>query len=196
MTGVELIVDDTPLTVRLSSFDSEKKYILAEFSTLKKAIQNNILSTGEYASGRTSSSIAVEDEGDTVKLTGRGFFAVLETGRKAGGVPMNFQKIIMDWVIAKGIAYSSIPYKRTPSANWSPKYSPNMRGLMAISGAIAHTIKTKGTKLHRTGGRTDVYTKEVDKTINNIAAFLGNTEALKISDLNTTLGRIIDNENI
>jgi len=29
MTGVELIVDDTPLTVRLSSFDSEKRYIAA-----------------------------------------------------------------------------------------------------------------------------------------------------------------------
>jgi len=27
MTGVELIVDDTPLTVRVSSFDSEKRYI-------------------------------------------------------------------------------------------------------------------------------------------------------------------------
>ncbi|HCB51811.1 TPA: hypothetical protein DEP21_04575 [Patescibacteria group bacterium] len=29
MTGVELIVDDTPLLVRLSSFDSEKRYIAA-----------------------------------------------------------------------------------------------------------------------------------------------------------------------
>lgn len=29
MTGVELIVDDTPLIVRLSSFDSEKRYIAA-----------------------------------------------------------------------------------------------------------------------------------------------------------------------
>ncbi len=29
MTGVELIVDDTPLTVRISSFDSEKRYIAA-----------------------------------------------------------------------------------------------------------------------------------------------------------------------
>jgi ribonuclease Y len=28
-TGVELIVDDTPLVVRLSSFDSEKRYIAA-----------------------------------------------------------------------------------------------------------------------------------------------------------------------
>ncbi len=29
LTGVELIVDDTPLTVRISSFDSEKRYIAA-----------------------------------------------------------------------------------------------------------------------------------------------------------------------
>jgi ribonucrease Y len=27
MTGVELIIDDTPLVVRLSSFDSEKRFI-------------------------------------------------------------------------------------------------------------------------------------------------------------------------
>ncbi len=38
MTGVELIVDDTPLTVRLSSFDSEKRYIAA--TMLQKLIKD------------------------------------------------------------------------------------------------------------------------------------------------------------
>ena len=38
MTGVELIVDDTPLIVRLSSFDSEKRYIAA--ITLERLIKD------------------------------------------------------------------------------------------------------------------------------------------------------------
>lgn len=38
LTGVELIVDDTPLTVRLSSFDSEKRYIAA--TMLQKLIKD------------------------------------------------------------------------------------------------------------------------------------------------------------
>ena len=38
MTGVELIVDDTPLTVRVSSFDSEKRYIAS--TMLQKLIKD------------------------------------------------------------------------------------------------------------------------------------------------------------
>ncbi|HMS90660.1 MAG TPA: Rnase Y domain-containing protein [Candidatus Absconditabacterales bacterium] len=38
MTGVELIVDDTPLTVRVSSFDSEKRYIAG--TMLQKLIKD------------------------------------------------------------------------------------------------------------------------------------------------------------
>jgi ribonuclease Y len=38
MTGVELIVDDTPLVVRLSSFDSEKRYIAAH--TLERLVKD------------------------------------------------------------------------------------------------------------------------------------------------------------
>ncbi|AHB40884.1 hypothetical protein P148_SR1C00001G0069 [candidate division SR1 bacterium RAAC1_SR1_1] len=38
MTGVELIVDDTPLVVRLSSFDSEKRYIAA--TTLERLVKD------------------------------------------------------------------------------------------------------------------------------------------------------------
>lgn len=38
LTGVELIIDDTPLVVRLSSFDSEKRFVASE--TLKRLIKD------------------------------------------------------------------------------------------------------------------------------------------------------------
>ena len=38
VAGVELIVDDTPLTVRVSSFDSEKRYIAS--TMLQKLIKD------------------------------------------------------------------------------------------------------------------------------------------------------------
>lgn len=38
MTGVELIIDDTPMVVRISSFDSEKRFIAA--TVLKKLVKD------------------------------------------------------------------------------------------------------------------------------------------------------------
>ena len=39
---------------------------------------------------------------------------------------------------------------------------------MSMAGAIAHTIATKGSKLHRTGGRDDVYSNVVPDTMKRL----------------------------
>ena len=64
----------------------------------------------------------------------------------------------------KGLHGRPITYK-----NKRPhKYTPQERGDMSMAGAIAHTIATKGSRLHRTGGRTDVYSNVVPDTMKRL----------------------------
>lgn len=67
-TGVELIVDDTPLTVRISSFDSEKRYIAA--ITLQKLVKD----------GRINPFYIEKTHGETVRELEN---IVLEKGKEA-----------------------------------------------------------------------------------------------------------------
>lgn len=120
-------------------------------------IRYNLDATGTNASGRTSDSLRVEMREDGGSVTGRRYFQGVEIGRPGGRVPQNFRAIIRQWMRDKGISAVPIPYKRQPSENWQPKYTPEERGAMAMAGAIAEKIRREGTRLFREGGRTDIY---------------------------------------
>ena len=145
-----------------------KSILTEELEGLRQRIIANHIRLGQRASGRTERSLRVEVEDDHGTLYGRQAFSVLETGRGPGRVPRRFEDIIRQWILDKGIAVTEIPYKRQPSERWQPKYTPRERGLRAMAGAIAHKIRTEGTKLHREGGTLDVYSTEVRRAIDNI----------------------------
>lgn len=121
-------------------------------------IQSNMASTGTDASGETSRSLASESNAFGVKVTGKPFINVVETGRKAGGMPPVNR--IQEWVDIRGIDVSA----------W----------------AIAKTIAKKGSKLYREGGRTDIITPAIsDKRINDLAAEIADvTLNLVVQDIN------------
>lgn len=121
-------------------------------------IKVNLQSTGTNASGRTSDSLRVEVDSTSGRIYGRRYFRGVEQGRAGGRVPRNFTSIIRQWILDKGLTPSAIPYKRQPSANWQPKYTPEERGLRQMASAIAHTIQKSGTSLYRSGGRKDIFT--------------------------------------
>ena len=121
-------------------------------------IRSNLESTGTNASGRTSASLRVEVDDVSGRIYGRKYFRGVEQGRAGGRVPRNFDAIIRQWILDKGLTYSAIPYKRKPSANWQPKYTPEERGLRQMASAIARTIERSGTSLYRSGGRKDIFT--------------------------------------
>jgi len=125
-------------------------------------------STGTNASGRTAKSLRVEPTEFGVVVYGRRYFKGVEIGRGAGGVPNGFNQIIKDWIVNKGISIKQIPYKRQSSDKWKPKYSVPERSLNLMAGAIVQGIRTKGTKLHQTGGRADIYSNELPIAIANI----------------------------
>lgn len=136
-----------------------------EVERARQLIINHIRINGQNASGRTIASLKVEQpsEDETI-LWGHKPFGVLETGRRAGKIPYGFRSIIRQWMKDKGLHGRPIPYK----TDRTHKYTPQERGDMSMAGAIAHTIATKGSKLHRTGGRADVYSNVVPDTMKRL----------------------------
>lgn len=148
--------------------DNVLKVVGEELDSLRERIIANHEAAGQVASGRTRASIRVERTEDGGILWGRKAFGVLETGRKPGRVPRNFNAIIRQWIIDKGIHVAPAPYKRNPSERWQPKYTPQERGLMSLSGAIAYKIRTEGTLMHRKGEKVDIYSTAVLETVDNV----------------------------
>ena len=136
-----------------------------ELAALRQAITDNIRTTGQWASGATADSMQVVTTGTTGELTGRRAFGTLETGRKPGRVPRTIRDIIYRWMQAKGLHGRPMPYVRKGQHKYS---SAQERGDWMMAGAIAHTIATQGTRLYRQGGRADVYSPEIKKTIARI----------------------------
>lgn len=160
-----------------------KKILKDELDDLRLRIIANHIAAGQVASGRTKESLKVEATEEEGILWGRYPFATLERGRKPGRTPNNFASIIKKWIIDKGISVSPIPYKRRPSEKWQPKYTPDERGIMSLAGAIAHKIKTSGTRLHRDGGRNDIYSNEMENTVESISSKISSMFSLKIDSI-------------
>lgn len=134
--------------------------IYQELDELKARIIQNHTAAGQVASGRTAKSLRIEVDEDSGRLFGRSPFGTLETGRKGGKVPRQFYLIIRKWMADKGIQAPPIPYK----TDRPHKYTPEEMGALSMAAAIAETIRKKGTKLYRDGGRNDIYSKEIEKT--------------------------------
>ena len=138
--------------------------VAEELDALRLAIISNMQRAGEVASGRTIDSLHVESTEQEGTLFGRAYFGVLETGRKGGRVPRGFAQIIYKWMQDKGVHADPIPYVRTGAH----KYSPQERGDRSMAAAIAAKIRKEGTRLYRTGGRADIYSNEIPRTVERI----------------------------
>lgn len=142
--------------------DEQKRIISEELNILRLRIIDNMKRNKQVVTGKTAQSLVVDVDEWGGRLMGNvPVIPTLETGRKAGRVPRGFASIIYQWIQDKGIHGDPIPYVR----NGKHKYSAQERGDRSMAAAIAYTIKTKGSRLHRTGGRNDVYSTEIPKTI-------------------------------
>lgn len=140
----------------------QKRIISEELNTLRLRIIDNMKRNKQIVTGKTAQSLAVEVDEWGGRLMGNvPVIPTLETGRKAGRVPRGFASIIYQWMQDKGIHGDPIPYVRSGKH----KYSAQERGDRSMAAAIAYTIANKGSRLHRIGGRNDVYSTEIPKTI-------------------------------
>lgn len=140
----------------------QAKILNEELDDLRKRIIRNHIASGQKASGKTIKSIQVEVGENYGQLTGRKFFGTLETGRKPGKVPANFKDIILKWMQAKGI---NVP---------KPK---------SFAYLVARKIRIEGTALYRIGGRSDIYSEEINKTIPKLVKRLGKDQVQEIKRL-------------
>lgn len=160
-----------------------KKIIVPILDKLRNEIIQNHLSANQRASGETEASLKVEETTKGAAIYGRGYISTIETGRKPGKIPYGFRDIMIEWINNKGISVAPIPYKRKPSEKWQPKYTPDQRGKMALASAISYKIANEGSKLYRSGGRTDIITIPINKTIDNIEVELVSIYELEISKI-------------
>ena len=129
-------------------------------------IRDALADTGTNASGRTSASLRYAVEGGVLEVWGRPAFGTVEHGRRAGRVPRNFRAIIAQWIVDKGLTLDIRPVIRPTSRD---AYT---RALYRAAGAIAWKIRTEGSKLHREGGRSDIYTPAVKRAEEAIKQYL------------------------
>lgn len=124
-----------------------------ELEALRLRIGENMAAADQIVTGKTRDTMRVEvgsAGGDTTGvLYGRQAFATLERGsrpwsRPPKRVPRFFANIIGEWIKNRGL--------EGKLNKW----------------AVAHTLIHQGSKLRRTGGRTDIYTPEIQKTLDNI----------------------------
>ena len=138
-----------------------RQILLEELEDLRKRITENMGKADQIVTGRTRDSMQVTVEGNAGVLTGRRAFATLETGsrpwsRKPKRVPKFFADLIGEWIDKKGLNLNK----------W----------------AVAHTIIHQGSKLYREGGRADIYSPELQPTIDRIGARILDQYAVLVTD--------------
>lgn len=132
-----------------------KQIVFEELQDLQTRITDNIVKKGRNASGRTIESMHIDKGDKSITLFGRKAFGALETGRGPGNVPKGFYGIIKQWVIDKGLSFSTD------------------RERNSFAYLVSRKIANEGTKLYRNGGDADIYSKEIPKTISSIKNRLG-----------------------
>lgn len=127
--------------------DEIRQILLEELEALRGRIAENMASADKVVTGGTRDSMQVSVQGLAGVLTGRQAFATLETGsrpwsRKPKRTPKWFADLIGEWI--------------------------DNRGLDLNKWAVAHTIIHQGSALYRSGGRADIYSPEIQKTVDRI----------------------------
>lgn len=138
-----------------------RQILLEELEDLRQRIIENMGRADQIVSGKTRDSLQVNVRGLSGVLTGRQAFAALETGsrpwsRPPKRTPKWFADLIGEWIDAKGLDLNQ----------W----------------AVAHTIIHKGSKLYRDGGRADIYSPEIQTTMDRIGDRIVNKYEVLVTD--------------
>ena len=138
-----------------------RKILLEELEDLKRRITENMGKADQIVTGKTRDSMTASVQGLAGVLTGRQAFATLETGsrpwsRPPKRVPKWFADLIGEWIDAKGLDLNQ----------W----------------AVAHSIIHQGSQLYRAGGRSDVYSPELQNTVDRIGERILDQYAVLVTD--------------
>ena len=113
------------------------------------------------ATGKTMASIKHKATEKGLRITGRGFFEALETGRgpRKSATYSGFDKSLDEWAKARG-------FQSKKSKKGTTYYKIN--GVWFSAKSLAWKINSKGDKKHRSGDRLDVYSSIKDKFLEEL----------------------------
>lgn len=139
-------------------------------------IRLNLIAKKINATGRTTQSLRYSVDGEKelriiADSGNRAPISSLQYGREPGKMPPIAS--IKEWIEAKRITYKYIAYKRQPSINWTPKYTPEQRGLNSVAWCIANKIKKMGTNRYIAPDPT-VYSPVLDEVVELFTTFIAN----------------------
>jgi hypothetical protein len=143
-------------------------------------IQKRMKDTKTNASGNTSAGIYSEVSSYQIQIfSNRGGFSNVEAGQYPGKRPKNFREIMKQWIIDKGLTIKPMPYS-SKYKGFKMFSSAQDRGLHYAAGAMAYTNAKKGSRLYRSGGRSDVFSPSVENLFNKVADLAANDLSLQI----------------
>ena len=149
-------------------------------------IRQNIINAKITATGKTQRSIEYRINGEKelqiVSVAGEHApVNSLQYGRAPGKRPPI--ENLKEWILAKQIKYTGIPYKRRASDLWKPKYTPQERGLNKLAWVISYKIMKEGTKRYK-NNNLEIYTPVLNETVSLFKDYILNkTETAVISTL-------------
>lgn len=155
--------------------------ILTILQDAKLQIQANLQNEKINASGRTSRSFAVRQNGTRFQLIMQaGDVApakTLETGLEPNVATWGIFGKIKNWIVDKKLKVKNVPYK----TNREHKYTQDERNLQIATGAITHKIITKGT--NRFSSPVEViYSPVIDDVKKKVTNLMKNALILTIKD--------------
>lgn len=149
--------------------DELKKLVMDVLTDARHAIVEQMRKNGQYVTGKTAQQIICECEvgtfGAKARITAPISLLTLETGRRPGRVPFNFQQVIFQWSIDKRLQF------RTVSARRSFAYY------------TARKISREGSWIYRQGFRVDVYTTILRTATEKLKEKLKNTALISNEDV-------------
>ena len=146
-----------------------------ELEDLRRRIIENMGRADQIVTGKTRDSLQIEigeSGGDTYGiLTGRRAFATLERGsrpwsKQPARPPRFFVNIIGEWIKNRGLEGKLNAW------------------------AVAHTLIRQGSSLYRKGGRDDIYTPEIQRTLDQLGERIIEGYSVLVTDrlnFNTTI---------
>jgi hypothetical protein len=149
-----------------------KEEIIAILEEAVGQIKSNIESVGANVTGRTRDSFKTFEQGNIIGIQAAKHWATLETGRKEGKVPAGFKGIIREWMDNKGLFQSESESRKN-----------------SIAYLIARKIANEGSKLHRTGGRTNVFSNVINDAL--VAEIMKKSSAVLLKEINDNIKSII-----
>lgn len=141
---------------------------------IRSGIVQNMSSMGRTTSGASVNSLlAVPDKnGVGASLMGAPQWAVMQHGRKPGGVPSNFREIIKEWAKRKGISIT-VRNGQTQEA-----------AMDRFSYIVARSIMKKGTKLYRDKDYNDIFDTLVDQEAEKMAKEAQDLLSIQVDKIN------------